>query len=176
MTKRKGRILIFTGDGKGKTTAALGMALRASGHRMRTLVLQFMKADDTVGELAGLRYLPGVEAIQMGRGFVPSPANPAFLEHRQAACQALERALNSLRSRKYDLMILDEICTAMDKGLISEDQILKLIEESGEGSCLVLTGRGAAQRLIAEADTVTEMRNLKHGLTQGITAQKGVEY
>lgn len=174
--KRKGRILIFTGDGKGKTTAALGMVLRASGHGMRTLIIQFVKADGTVGELTGLRYLPEVEVIQMGRGFVPSPTNPAFLEHRQAACQALERAAKSIRSREYDLMILDEICIAMDKGLISEDQILELIEESGEGSCLVLTGRGATQRLIAVADTVTEMRNLKHGFSQGIAAQKGVEY
>jgi cob(I)alamin adenosyltransferase len=176
VTKRKGRILIFTGDGKGKTTAALGMVLRASGHGMRTLIVQFVKADDTVGELTGLRSLPGVEVVQMGRGFIPSPTSPSFLEHRQAACRALERAAQSLRSKKYDLMILDEICIAMDKGLISEDQILQLIDESGEGSCLVLTGRGATQRLIAEADTVTEMRNLKHGLTRGITAQKGVEY
>jgi cob(I)alamin adenosyltransferase len=176
VTKRKRRVLIFTGDGKGKTTAALGMVLRASGHGMRTLIIQFVKADDTVGELTGLKYLPRVEVIQMGRGFVPPPTNPLFLEHRQAACQALERAAKSLRSKEYDLMILDEICVAMDKGLISEDQILEIIEESGEGSCLVLTGRGATQRLMAEADTVTEMRDLKHGLTQGITAQKGVEY
>jgi cob(I)alamin adenosyltransferase len=102
--------------------------------------------------------------------------DPAFLEHRQAACRALERAAEALRSKKYDLMILDEICTAMDKGLISEDQIMELIEESGEVSCLVLTGRGATKRLIAKADTVTEMCNLKHGLSQGIPAQKGVEY
>ena len=176
MTNRRSRILIFTGDGKGKTTAALGTALRASGHGMRTLILQFMKADDTVGELAGLRYLPRVEVIQMGRGFVPSPTSPAFLEHRQAAFHALEKAAEALRSKKYDLMILDEICTAMDKGLMTEDQIMNLLEESGELSCLVLTGRGASQRLIAEADTVTEMRNLKHGLSQGIGAQKGVEY
>lgn len=176
MTNRRSRILIFTGDGKGKTTAALGTALRASGHGMRTLILQFMKADDTVGELAGLRYLPRVEVIQMGRGFVPSPTSPAFLEHRQVAFHALEKAAEALRSKKYDLMILDEICTAMDKGLMTEDQIMNLLEESGELSCLVLTGRGASQRLIAEADTVTEMRNLKHGLSQGIGAQKGVEY
>jgi cob(I)alamin adenosyltransferase len=152
------------------------MALRASGHGMRTLVLQFMKSDDTVGELAGLRNLHGVEIIQMGRGFVPSPTSPAFPEHRQAAFRAMEKAAEAFRSEKYDLMILDEICTAMDKGLISEDQIMKLIEESGRVSCLVLTGRGATQRLIDEADTVTEMRNLKHGLSQGIPAQKGVEY
>jgi cob(I)alamin adenosyltransferase len=88
----------------------------------------------------------------------------------------LEKAAEALRSKKYDLIILDEICTAMDKGLITEDQIMKLIEESGEVSCLVLTGRGATDRLIARADTVTEMRSLKHGLREGITAQKGVEY
>lgn len=173
---RKNRVLIFTGDGKGKTTAALGMALRASGHGMRTLFLQFMKADETVGELIALKHFPGVEAIQMGRGFVPAPTDPVFSEHRQAAVHALEKAAEALRSKKYDLIILDEICTAKDKGLITEDQILELIEASGEVSCLVLTGRGATKRLIAEADTVTEMRNLKHGLREGITAQKGVEY
>ena len=176
MTSRKNRILIFTGDGKGKTTAALGMALRASGHGMQTLILQFIKADATVGELTALRYLPGVEAIQMGRGFVPSATDPAFPEHRQAALHGLEKAAEALRSKRYDLIILDEICTAMDKGLITEDQIMELIEESGEVSCIVLTGRGATNRLIAKADTVTEMRSLKHGLREGIAAQKGVEY
>jgi cob(I)alamin adenosyltransferase len=173
---RKNRVLIFTGDGKGKTTAALGMALRASGHGMRTLLLQFMKADETVGELIALKHLPGVDAIQMGRGFVPAATDPAFSEHRQAAVRGLEKAAEALGSRKYDLIVLDEICTAMNKGLITEDQILGLIEGSGEVPCLVLTGRGATNRLIAEADTVTEMRNLKHGLREGITAQKGVEY
>jgi len=175
VTDRKSRILIFTGDGKGKTTAALGMALRASGHSMKTLVLQFIKSNKS-GELTALKNLHGVEIIQTGRGFVPSPMDPAFLKHREAAHQGLETAAEALRSKKYDLMILDEICTAMDKGLISEDQIMELIKESGEVSCLVLTGRGATQRLIDEADTVTEMRNLKHGLSQGINAQKGVEY
>jgi cob(I)alamin adenosyltransferase len=176
VTKRKNRVLIFTGDGKGKTTAALGMALRASGHGMRTFFLQFMKANEAVGELIALKYLPGVEAIQMGRGFVPHATDPAFSEHRQAAAHALKKAAEALRSKNYDLIILDEICTAMNKGLITEDQISELIEGSGEVPCLVLTGRGASNRLIAEADTVTEMRNLKHGLREGIPAQKGVEY
>ncbi len=172
---RKSRILIFTGDGKGKTTAALGMVLRATGHGMKTLILQFIKSSPS-GELTALRHLPGVEAIQMGRGFVPAATDLAFPEHRRAAHDGLEKAAEALRSKRYDLIILDEICTAMDKGLITEDQIMKLIEESGEVSCLVLTGRGATNRLIARADTVTEMRSLKHGLREGITAQKGVEY
>jgi len=172
---RKSRLLIFTGDGKGKTTAALGMVLRASGHGMRSLILQFIKSSKS-GEQTALKNLHGVEIIQTGRGFVPPPMDPAFPEHRQAAYQGLERAAEALRSRKYDLIILDEICTAMERGLISEDQIMGLIEASDEITCLVLTGRGATDRLIAKADTVTEMRSLKHGLHEGIPAQKGVEY
>ena len=140
MTGRKSRILIFTGDGKGKTTAALGMVLRASGHGMRTLILQFVKADESVGELTGLKYLPEVETILTGRGFVPPPTSPFFAEHRQAACHGLEKAAEALRSKKYDLVILDEIFTALDRRLITEDQIMDLIEGSGEVSCLVLQG------------------------------------
>lgn len=176
MTNRKSRILIFTGDGKGKTTAALGMALRASGHGLRALILQFIKADASVGELTGLKYLPGVETIQMGRGFVPSPKDPAFLEHCQAAYRGLEKAFEALQSKRYDLIILDEICTAVALGLITEDQVMEVIDQASEELCLVLTGRGASDRLISKADTVTEMRCLKHGLQAGITAQKGVEY
>jgi cob(I)alamin adenosyltransferase len=176
MTNKKSRILIFTGDGKGKTTAALGMALRASGHGLRALILQFIKADTSVGELTGLKYLPGVETILMGRGFVPSPTDPAFREHCQAALQGVEKALDAFRSERYDLIILDEICTAMAMGLITEEQVMRLIDQASGGLCLVLTGRGASDRLISKADTVTEMRCLKHGLQEGIAAQKGVEY
>ena len=176
MTKGKGRVLIFTGDGKGKTTAALGMALRASGHGLRTLVLQFLKADPSIGEMAAVKNLPGVEMVQMGRGFVPSPTDPAFQEHCKAALGALEEAIEAVQSRRYDLIILDEICIAVAKGLITEDQVMEVIDRIGEDSCLVLTGRGATDRLISKADTVTEMRSLKHGLSEGIAAQKGVEY
>ena len=90
--EKKNRILIFTGEGKGKTTAALGMAVRALGHGQRILILQFIKSDASVGELSALKYLPGVEVIQMGRGFVASAAGPAFPEHCQAARQALKIA------------------------------------------------------------------------------------
>ncbi len=158
MTKGKGRVLIFTGDGKGKTTAALGMALRASGHGLRTLILQFMKADPFIGEMAAVKNLPGVKMVQMGRGFVPSPMDPAFPEHCKAALRALEEAIEALQSRKYDLIILDEICIAVAKGLITEDQVMEVIDRSGEDSCLVLTGRGATDRLISKADTVTEKK------------------
>jgi len=175
--EKKNRILIFTGSGKGKTTAALGMTLRASGHGQRILILQFIKSDASVGELTALKYLPGVEVIQMGRGFVPSATDPAFSEHCQAAGHALKIASDAIRSKRYDLIILDEICMAMAKGLITEDQVTEVIDlSSKEDSCLVLTGRGATDRLISKADTVTEMCCIKHGLQEGWTAQKGVEY
>jgi cob(I)alamin adenosyltransferase len=172
----KGRVLIFTGDGKGKTTAALGMALRASGHGLRTLILQFIKANPSTGELTALKYLPGVEIVQMGRGFTPPVDDPAFSEHRKAAQNALQMALKALQSRRYDLIILDEICTAISKGLLAEDQVVEFISQGNEDSCIVLTGRGAKDSLIAKADTVTEMCCLKHGLREGWTAQRGVEY
>jgi cob(I)alamin adenosyltransferase len=102
--------------------------------------------------------------------------DPAFPEHCLAAHHGLKKAAEAIRSKKYDLIILDEICTAMAMGLVKEDQVVGVIEQSSKDSCLVLTGRGASDRLIAMADTVTEMRSLKHGLEKGITAQKGVEY
>jgi cob(I)alamin adenosyltransferase len=88
----------------------------------------------------------------------------------------VEKAFEALRSKRYDLIILDEICTAMALGLITEDQVMGVIDQTSEDLCLVLTGRGASDRLISKADTVTEMRCLKHGLQEGIAAQKGVEY
>jgi cob(I)alamin adenosyltransferase len=174
--KKKARVLIFTGNGKGKTTAALGMALRASGHGLRTLILQFLKSDPNTGEMAAFKDSPLVELVQMGRGFVPSPASPAFPEHREKAREAMKRAGEALRSGKYDLIVLDEICMAVAKGLLTEEEVLALIDETDEGSCLVLTGRGATDRLISRADTVTEMSCMKHGFDEGWPAQKGVEY
>lgn len=174
--RKKPRILIFTGEGKGKTTAALGMVLRSSGHGLRIFFLQFIKGNSSVGELTGLRHLPGVEMIQMGRGITPPSDDPAFVEHRRAAEEALETAFKALKSNRYDLVILDEICTAVKKGLLDEDQVVEFLRQGDERLCLVLTGRGATERLIKEADTVTEMRCLKHGLHEGWVAQKGVEY
>ncbi len=174
--RSRSRVLIFTGDGKGKTTAALGMALRASGHGLRTFFLQFIKANPSVGELYGLRYLPGVEVVQMGRGVTPRAEDPAFAEHRKVAEDALKIAFQALQSKRYDLIILDEICTAVRKGLLEEDEVVDLLSQGDERVCFVLTGRGAPEKLFKEADTVTVMDCLKHGLQKGWGAQKGVEY
>lgn len=170
------RTLVFTGDGKGKTTAALGMALRAAGHGQRVLIVQFVKADRSTGELAACRHLPGVEIVQAGLGFVPPDDAPAFARHRQAAERGLELAGRALASQPLDLLVLDEVCLAVARRLLNEDAVLALLRQRTRPVCIVLTGRGASPGLLARADTVTEMRCVAHGLAQGIAAQPGVEY
>lgn len=174
--KKEPRILVFTGAGKGKTTAALGMALRAAGHKMPTLIIQFIKADDSTGELAALRALPGVEVRQTGRGFVPRPDSPAFAEHKNAAVRGLETAAAALATGAYRMIVLDEICTAVAKNLLAEESVVAAVKQAPPGSIVVLTGRHASLGLIDLADTVTEMRCIKHGHQQGRKAQEGVEF
>ncbi|HYA15763.1 MAG TPA: cob(I)yrinic acid a,c-diamide adenosyltransferase [Syntrophales bacterium] len=174
--KDKGRVILFTGDGKGKTTAALGMVLRASGHGMKSLVIQFVKSDTDTGELAACRQIAGVEIVQAGRGFVPERADPLFQKHRQAAEQGMELAERALLSGGYDLVILDEICIAVWKGLLDDKRIIDVVLEGVPGTCVVMTGRNATTGIISLADTVTEMRMVKHGFSNGFEAQKGVEY
>ena len=172
----KGRILIFTGDGKGKTTAALGMALRAHGHGIPVAIIQFVKSDVKTGEFAVLSRLPGVEIFVTGRGFVPPETDPLFADHRRAAAEGLRIASEAACSGRYGLVILDEGCYAVARNLISEDFVLRLLKEAAPGVTIVLTGRGATQGLIAAADTVSEIRCVKHGFDTGRTAQIGVEY
>jgi len=172
----KARTLIFTGDGKGKTTAAFGMALRASGHGQRILVIQFLKSNANTGELRACASLPGVEVVQMGAGFVPKPDHPDYPRHLEKAREALAFAREKVESAQYDLIILDEICGTLGLKLIEEQAVIEMINAPGRTARLVLTGRNASPELIAQADTVTEMRCVRHGFTQGIPAQKGVEF
>jgi len=172
----RARVLIFTGDGKGKTTAALGLALRASGHGMRVLVLQFVKGGQRTGELAAARQLPGFEIEQRGCGFIPPASSPNFAEHRLAAEAVLREADAALLSGGYDVVVLDESCLAVARGLVTEQAVLAVVAHARPGSVLVLTGRGATPGLIAAADTVTEMCLRKHGMKSGIPAQRGVEF
>ncbi len=174
--KPAARILVFTGDGKGKTTAALGMALRAAGHRMPVLVVQFIKADASTGELAALHLLDGIEIRQTGLGFVPPAGSAAFLKHQCAALQALAQVSRDLASGTFRMVILDEACTAVAKGLIPERRLMDTAEQAPPGCILVLTGRGAGSGLIGMADTVSEIRCIKHGFDRGCPAQKGVEF
>jgi cob(I)alamin adenosyltransferase len=171
-----GRILIFTGDGKGKTTAALGMALRAVGHSMKVSIIQFIKADSSTGEIAALRAIPGVRIVQTGCGFVPPESNPSFADHHEAAQSGLKLATREIESGEYSLVVLDEICVAVAKGLVGESDVVDVVRKAGPDTTLVLTGRGATPALIALADTVTEMKVIKHGMRSGWPAQEGVEF
>jgi cob(I)alamin adenosyltransferase len=172
----EGRVLIFTGDGKGKTTAALGMALRAHGHGIPVAIVQFVKSDVKTGDFTVLSRLPGVEIFVTGRGFVPPETDPRFAEHRRAAEEGLRIASEAACSGRYGLVILDEICYAVSRTLVPEDNVLRLIKEKALGVTIVLTGRGATEGLIAAADTVSEIRCVKHGFDIGRKAQKGVEF
>jgi cob(I)alamin adenosyltransferase len=169
------RILIFTGDGKGKTTAALGMAFRASGHGLRTSVIQFIKSDTTVGEVVAAAASTNIEIHATGLGFIPPADDPRFAQHRAAAEAALGRAAEALAGGRFALVILDEICLAVASGLLDEGAVAELLAQASPEMCLVLTGRDATPGLIALADTVTEMRCVKHGLQVGRLAQEGVE-
>ncbi|MFA5863572.1 MAG: cob(I)yrinic acid a,c-diamide adenosyltransferase [Phycisphaerae bacterium] len=172
--KKGPRILIFTGDGKGKTTAALGMALRAAGHGMHIYVIQFIK-NALTGEILAVKNIPNIEISQTGLGFLPSAEDERFTAHRQGAQAGLDQAAGAIESGNYSLIILDEICLAVSRGLLEEGEVIELLQKVLPDSCVVLTGRGATENLIALADTVTEMRCLKHGLELGFSAQKGVE-
>jgi len=170
------RLLLFTGDGKGKTTAALGMVLRAVGHGMRICVIQFIKNDPETGERKALSRLPGVEFIQAGLGFVPAGNHGDFPVHRQAAREAMKIAEERFCQKACDLIVLDEICTACAMNLISLDEVIRLIGNAPPGTIVVLTGRNAPPALIDMADTVTVMECRKHAFQAGIRAEKGVEY
>ncbi len=170
-----GLIQVYTGDGKGKTTAAVGLGLRAAGHGFRVFLLQFMKGDPEYGELLALRRVPGFEFEQYGRrSFVkwrePDP------EDLGPAAAGMERAGALLRAARHDLVILDEILCAVDYGLVPEVEVLALLDLKPAGMELVLTGRDAGPSILARADLVTEMREVRHPFTRGIPARKGIEF
>jgi cob(I)alamin adenosyltransferase len=173
---KKRRILLFTGNGKGKSTAAFGMLARALGHGLRARVIQFVKSDDSVGEQHFFSCYDGLKWDQYGKGFLPrDPASPEMNKHRKAAEEGLRAALDALGSEDYDFILLDEICFALGAGLISSEPLPGALSAAEDGKIIVLTGRNAPDTLIAVADTVTEMKMIKHGYETGIPAQAGVE-
>ena len=175
--KKIGLILVNTGNGKGKTTAALGMALRAWGQGMKVLVLQFIKGGWKYGELKAAEKLgPDFEMRQLGEGFIKGPGDQSLEEHRHAAAEALAAARTEISSGKYDLIILDELLYAVNYGLVSLADTLDLMAKKPDALHLVLTGRNAPPEIIERADLVTEMKEIKHHYNRGIPAQKGIEY
>ncbi|AFK21755.1 cob(I)yrinic acid a,c-diamide adenosyltransferase [Pyrococcus sp. ST04] len=168
-----GMIHIYTGNGKGKTTAALGLAVRMLGSGGRVIIVQFMKAPKVYGEYemaekCGFR----IEAYGPPK-FVHGKPDKEDIE---AAQRALERAREVVKSGEWDLVILDEICVAVAFGLISIEDVKELIKSKAEKTELVLTGRYCPEELYAFADYVTEMREVKHPYQKGILARRGVEY
>jgi cob(I)alamin adenosyltransferase len=175
--KRVGLVVVLTGSGKGKTTSALGMVLRAAGHGMKVCIIQFMKGDMYAGELDGIRKLPGVEFHLMGKGFCGIQGNPyPYREHRADAQKAMLLSREKISSGQFDLVVLDEVNNALKLKLVDLPQVLELIDLKPLLMHLVLTGRDALPEIIERADTVTEMREIKHAYRKDIEPQKGVDY
>jgi len=177
-TKEKNLLIVYTGNGKGKTTAALGMCLRAVGYNWKVCIVQFVKGSWKYGELKGLRRLePDVELHVIGEGFVGIIDDTKdFEEHRRAAQNGVQLAIQKLTSRQYRLVILDELNVALDLGLVTDDEVMSILDARSEDQHLVITGRGAPDWLIEKADLVTEMREIKHPYQKGILAQKGIDW
>jgi cob(I)alamin adenosyltransferase len=174
--KFKGLTVIFTGDGKGKTSAAVGVVARALGHGFKCKVIQFIKADKNTGEYNLLTKLaPDVEIEQYGRGFTWKKEHSRE-EHISAAKQGVNAAVADMASGKYRLLVLDEILYALGNGLVGLGEVVSLVKNKPDDMHLVLTGRGAPKDLIELADMVTEMRPVKHPMEKGIPAQKGLDY
>ena len=174
---RKGLILINTGPGKGKTTAALGTALRAVGNGMRVLVLQFLKGSWHYGELdAALPHGDNFVLKQMGRGFVKVGGAETDPEDIRLVEAAWADAREAILSGDWDLVILDEINYAISYGMLAPEQVAETLRARPEMVHVILTGRNAHPLLVELADTVTEMREVKHAYQKGILAQRGIEY
>ncbi len=171
----KGYIQVYTGNGKGKTTAALGLALRAAGHGLNTWILQFMKGWIDYGELEGVRMLaPHVEIRQAGRDTFVDRRNPDPEDVRLAR-EGWELAKQTILGGKPDIVVLDEINCAIDFGLLPVGEVLETLRRKPHGMELVLTGRGAPPEIIEIADLVTEMKDVKHYYASGVDARVGIE-
>lgn len=175
---RRGLVMVYTGDGKGKTTAALGMAVRAVGRGFRVLMIQFIKGSWHYGELDGVKALgPNFEITTGGKGFVGIVDDTLpFEQHQQAAAETLAFAKAKVTSGGYDLVILDEVNNAVKGNLVPVEGVLDLLDARPPELHLLLTGRAAHPAILERADLVTEMREVKHPYQQGILAQVGVDY
>jgi cob(I)alamin adenosyltransferase len=171
----KGYVQVYTGGGKGKTTAALGLALRAAGHGLKTYIGQFLKGQD-YGELASVKKIsPFITVEQFGRkGFIHVTENPDE-EDFQRAKDGLEKCFKAMKSSKYQIIILDEINVAVHFKLLTENQVHQFLDKKPEGIEIVLTGRYAPESFIKRADLVTDMKEIKHYYKQGVQARKGIE-
>jgi len=170
-----GMVHLYTGDGKGKTTAAIGLGIRAAGHGYKVLMIQFMKGQINYGELETVKNLKNFEIVQFGRPDFVDRKNSAEID-KKLARDALAFAQDAVRKKKCDLLILDEVCVAVDFGLIKASDVIDLVKSRPEGMELVLTGRYAPKEFYELADTITEMKEVKHPYQKKVLARKGIEY
>jgi cob(I)alamin adenosyltransferase len=174
---RKGLIIVNTGPGKGKTTAAMGTALRAVGNGMRVLMLQFLKGSWHYGELDAVAAFGDKFVMkQMGRGFVKVGGAETDPEDIRMVEQAWAEAEQAILSGQWDLVILDEINYAISYKMLDPERVVEVLRKKPEMVHVILTGRNAHPTIVDLADTVTEMREVKHAYQKGILAQRGIEY
>jgi len=176
--EKKGLIVVITGHGKGKTTSALGMAVRACGHDMKVCIIQFMKGDIYAGEWDGVKKMNcKVELIPTGKGFCGIMGNPyPFREHRDCAQNAIQLVHQKMSSGDWDILVLDEIINALHLKLVDLDQVLEMLRKKPPLMHVVLTGRDAPPPVIDLADTVSEITDVKHAYRKGIEPQPGIDY
>lgn len=175
MALKQGYIHVYTGNGKGKTTAALGLALRAAGQGLSVTMIQFLKGEADIGEIkAAAAFLPKFVIKPTGQpGF--TFRREISIEDREQAAEAIELASKIVHDGSTDVLILDEVNVAVSLGLVPEGWLISLMENKPKAMELVLTGRNASPRIIACADLVTEMREIKHYFKKGVEARKGIE-
>lgn len=170
----KGLLMVNTGNGKGKTTAALGLIFRALGHGHKVCLIQFLKGSWKYGELeAAERFKDLLDVHVLGKGFTWTSTKEV---HTEAGLKAWEFAKETLGSGKYQLVVLDELTYLMNYGMVPEEEVVDCLAHRPEGLHVVVTGRDAPPSLIRIADLVTEMREVKHPYQSGVQAQKGIEY
>jgi cob(I)alamin adenosyltransferase len=174
---RRGLIIVNTGPGKGKTTAAMGTALRAVGNGMKVLMLQFLKGSWHYGELDAVKAFGDNFLLkQLGRGFVKVGGAETDPEDIRMVEEAWNESRDAILSGKWDLVVLDEINYAISYGMLDPDNVVQTLKQKPEMVHVILTGRNAHPKIVGIADTVTEMRQVKHAYESGIQAQRGIEY
>jgi cob(I)alamin adenosyltransferase len=177
-TSNDGIVIVYTGNGKGKTTASLGVALRAIGHGLKVCMVQFIKGEWHYGELNSLKKLePNFELIVAGKGFIGIiDDDHAFGEHVRAAKTALDIVQQKMSLGTFDIIILDEINYALHLGLLQLGEVMRLVKNRPKHLSLILTGNYACEEIILLADLVTEMKEIKHPYRKGIKAKKGIDF
>ena len=174
MVLKKGYIHVYTGNGKGKTTAAIGLGVRAVGDGLRVLMIQFMKGR-RYSELDALEQINNFTVAQFGRDEFVSKQKPEQID-LDLAKKGLAYAKETIQKGKYDVVILDEINVAVEYGLIAVDDVLHLLDEKPESLELILTGRCASPEVIKRADVVSEILEIKHPYQKGVLSRKGIDW